>query len=82
MKISLENHFHVVLIMGLIIMLQKLGTACRLAWVLFRVGWVSGVRGSPLLLSIAGTSQLSFSQPKIVIECLAKNSSDNLELDY
>ena len=30
---------------GLIIVLQKLETACRLAWVLFRVGWVSGVWG-------------------------------------
>lgn len=29
MKISLENHFYVVWIMGLIIVLQKLETACR-----------------------------------------------------
>ena len=57
-------------------------TACRLAWVLFRVGLVSGVWGSPLLLSVAETSHLSFSQPKILTECLPKNSSDNLELDY
>ena len=86
-KISLENHFYVVLIMGLIIVLQKLETACRLAWVLFRVSrWVGfGVHRCycQLLERLRRfLHHLSFSQPKILIECLPKNSSDHLELDY
>ena len=43
--------------------------------------WV-GEWGLGLTVAMVNCWNLSFSQPKILIECLPKNSSDNLELDY